>query len=73
MVMTPEQIDAWCKRLAEAWKKEGGHQRLGQLIVNAFQFQLKERGALIMGDPFFIKDEALITAIEKMVSDGNNN
>ena len=59
--MTPEQIDAYCKRLAEAWKKMPDVE-LAYLIDEAtYEFE---------GHYSFADDEALITAIERMVDNG---
>ena len=57
--MTPEQIDDYCKRLAEAWKKQPDNQLV--FIINQI------RANTIDGWNWRISDEALITAIERMV------
>ena len=51
----PYRIDAFCKRLAECWKKEPDW-RFGQLMVNVL-------GACPM-DPFFPEDDWMLGFIE---------
>jgi hypothetical protein len=62
-VVTPEQIDDYCKRLAEAWKK----------VPELSLFKLISRGN-VCRETFFgwmsNSNDDLITAIEKMVEHG---
>lgn len=61
--MTPQEIDAYCKRLAEAWKKEP-ELNLSQLIIeHGFRSEVFEGMSMIV----YTENEALITAIERMV------
>lgn len=68
--MTPEQIDDYCRRLAEAWKKAPDYSLYG-LIYDAhdltFTIDCHEN------ETEQETHEALITAIERMVSDGNKD
>lgn len=53
----PNRIDAFCARLAAAWKENCPDMRFGQFIMNAF-------GGLGK-DPFFPEDDKMIEFIEK--------
>jgi hypothetical protein len=62
--MTPEQIDAYCKRLAEAWK------RSGSLYLSDLLLSCATNGAGSCGHYWFEDDKEMITAIERMVENG---
>ena len=65
--MTPEQIDTYCHRLAEAWKKMPEY-----LFLDMVNIGVAESGVFLVVVPN-VSNEALITAIESMVSDGNKD
>lgn len=57
--MTPQEIDDYCKRLAEAWKKLSDAP-LGFLLEKCMYYREHD-------DYYIGSDEQIITAIEKMV------
>lgn len=59
--MTPEQIDEYCKRLAEAWKKSG------YLYLSDLIFWCATDGLGTSKYYWFEDDKELITSIEHMV------
>ena len=66
--MTSEQIDSYCKRLAEAWKKMPSLELSG-IISEGLNIGLYRPPAYYMQGG----TEKLITAIERMVEHGKNN
>lgn len=53
------RIDAFCVRLAAAWKQLPD-QRFGQFIMNVFD--------TFGGDPFFVEDDEMLCRIEEWVA-----